>query len=248
MLAVDAITPKFEAALPIAPQIRRHLRRQIIRCDLKPGDRISEAEVAREFSVSRQPVREAFIKLSEQGLLSVLPQRGTIVSKIAYHAVLDARFMREAIESDIVAILVRRSDPELISELRRLIEAQRALEAGDAVGFSQLDETFHRTLAEAADKASAWTLLEGLKTQMDRVRFLSLGRFPMEKLVEQHEAVVDHIAAGQAVGAESAIRRHLREVLSDLPVIYAANPTFFEMPAGDLPEPVNAPIRGGGTL
>jgi DNA-binding GntR family transcriptional regulator len=236
-----------DLALPISPQINHSLRRQIIRCDLKPGDRISESEIARAFSVSRQPVREAFIKLAEQGLLTVLPQRGTTVTRIAYAAVLDARFMREAIESDIVAILVRRPTTQLVSTLRSEIAAQRAVDPDDAVGFSRLDERFHRTLATAAEKAGAWTLLEGLKAQMDRVRFLSLATFPIRRLIEQHQALVDRIEAADAQGADAAIRVHLREVLRDLPHIRDANPAFFDIPAGADPEPVLAPIRGGTT-
>lgn len=245
LIALASTTADFDAAQPISPQICRQLRQRIIRSDLKPGDRISEAEVAREFGVSRQPVREAFIKLAEQGLLSVLPQRGTIVSRITYASVLDARFMREAIEADIVAILAARPEKDLIQDLRRQITAQRALDAGDAIGFAALDELFHRTLARSADKASAWGLLEGLKAQMDRVRFLSLERFPKERLVDQHEAIVNGIAARDRILADAAIRDHLREVLRDLPVICAAYPDYFERPAGDIPEPVNAPIRGG---
>ena len=79
-----------DPATPITRQISRILRERIIQNDLKPGDRLSESEVARIYDVSRQPVREAFIRLADQGLLAVLPQRGTIVSRIGYAAVLDA--------------------------------------------------------------------------------------------------------------------------------------------------------------
>lgn len=238
---------EFDLSAPIAPQICRNLRTQIIRCALKPGDRLSEADVARAFKVSRQPVREAFIKLAEQGLLTVLPQRGTTVSRIAYPSVLDARFMREAIEADIISILVQAPSSDLIALLQSEIIAQRNADPSDAAEFTRLDERFHRHLAEAAGKAGAWTLLEGLKAQMDRVRYLSLGRFPMPKLIEQHAALVACIAAGDADGADAAIRVHLREVLRDLPHVRDANPTFFDMPDGPPPKPVNAPIKGGTT-
>lgn len=234
-----------DATLPITPQVYRHLRERIIRNDLVPGNRISEAEIAKQFNVSRQPVREAFIKLAEQGLLAVLPQRGTIINKIAYTAVLDARFLREAIEADFVAILASAPDAQLLRELRGQVAAQRRIDAGDAAGFIQMDEQFHRTLAEGAGKGGAWKLLEGLKSQMDRVRFLALAQFPMAKLIDQHEAIVDSIAAGQITDAGRAVRNHLREVLHDLPQIQAANPDFFDMPGGGLPTPVNAPILGG---
>jgi DNA-binding GntR family transcriptional regulator len=233
--------------LPIVPQLHRILRERIIRNDLKPGNRISESEIARSYEVSRQPVREAFIKLAGEGLVAILPQRGTVVTPIAYTAVLDARFLREAIEADIVKILAGKSDPALVAELRQQIARQREVGAGEPEAFIRLDERFHRTLAEGAGKGGAWRLLQGLKAQMDRVRFLSLKHFPLERLVRQHAEVVDSIAEGDVARAEAAIRRHLREVLSDLPEIVRANPEFFDLPAGEMPQPVNAPIQQGGT-
>tara|TARA_R110002020_G_scaffold176756_16_gene369292 strand:+ start:10033 stop:10785 length:753 start_codon:yes stop_codon:yes gene_type:complete len=236
---------RLDPSAAISPQIYAHLRDAIIRNRFAPGDRISESEIARACDVSRQPVREAFIKLAGEGLLAILPQRGTVITKIGYSAVLDARFLREAIEADIVAILSTHPDPALIRELRGQLDAQAAVILTDPLDFIGLDERFHRTLADAAGKAGAWRLIEGLKSQMDRVRFLSLGQFPVKKLIAQHKAVVDRIEIGDPQGANAAIRHHLREVLSDLPQILAANPDFFNVPAGDLPVPVNAPIQGG---
>lgn len=239
MTAYGVISSDMDPASAIAPQIFARLRDAIIRNKFAPGDRISESEIARACAVSRQPVREAFIKLAGEGLLAILPQRGTIITKISYSAVLDARFLREAIEADIVAILADAPDPALIDELRRQLEAQGRV--ADAKGFIELDERFHRTLADAAGKRGTWRLIEGLKSQMDRVRFLSLGQFPMAKLIGQHTAIVDRIEARDSAGANIAIRSHLREVLSDLPQIRAAHPDFFDVPDGDIPEPVNTP-------
>ena len=229
----------------IAPQIYARLRDAIIRNAFPPGERLSEAEIARSYGVSRQPVREAFIKLASEDLLAILPQRGTSVTKIGYSAVLDARFLREAIEADIAKILAQSPDPTLIRELRDQLKAQSKVARSDPLDFIGLDERFHRTLADAAGKRGTWRLIEGLKSQMDRVRFLSLGHFPVKKLIDQHTAVVDCIAAGDIAGANSAMRGHLREVLSDLPQISAANPEFFDLSDGDYPDPVNAPIQGG---
>lgn len=234
-----------DPAAPIARQIVRILRERIIHNDLNPGDRLSETEVARSYDVSRQPVREAFIRLADQGLVAVLPQRGTIVSRISYAAVLDARFLREAIEADIAKILADAPDAAVIAELRRQLDRQKAAFDHAPDGFFDLDDLFHRTLAEAAGKGGAWKQIEGLKSQMDRVRFLSLGRFPLRKLIDQHVAIVDAIERGSVAGANAAVRQHLREVLSDLPQIVAANAAYFELPEGTLPQPVNAPIQGG---
>ena len=74
------------------------LRHAIVTLKLRPGQSFSEQEVAQQLGVSRTPVREAFIKLADAGLVEVLPQRGTFVRKISVKAVKDARFVREAIE------------------------------------------------------------------------------------------------------------------------------------------------------
>jgi DNA-binding GntR family transcriptional regulator len=93
---------------PIVPQLIQALRQAIIEMRLKPGEALSEKEVALRYGVSRQPVREAFIKLAEAGLLQVLPSRGTYVVKISVREVLNARFVREAIECALVRAAARR--------------------------------------------------------------------------------------------------------------------------------------------
>lgn len=213
----------------VGPQVYRLVRERIIRGDLEPGTRISESEIAGGYDVSRQPVREAFIKLAEEGLLEIRPQRGTFVRKIAIPSVMDARFVREAIEADIVRLLAQLAVPGLEEELRGLPAAQaRAAAAGEWLRFVELDERFHRVLASGAGKTYAWNVVESVKAQMDRVRHLSAQRFPMDKLIEQHTAIVDGIAGHNPVAAERAMRAHLREILNDLPAIAGSRPEFFE--------------------
>lgn len=215
----------------IGPQLHRILRERIVRNDLTSGSKISESEIAKSYDISRQPVREAFIKLSEEGLIAIRPQRSTIVCKIDYDAVLEARFVREAIEADIVKLLAHDPDPALIAELRsQLVEQERSAKDAPLL-FNRLDDQFHRTLAEAAGKTKAWKFVEGLKSQLDRVRFLSLSHFPVDKLIAQHTAIVDGIAQGSVANAENSIRIHLKEILTDLPKIQKAKPEFFEAPA-----------------
>ena len=214
-------------SLPIGPQLHRILRERIVRNDLASGSRISESEIAKSYSISRQPVREAFIKLSEEGLILIRPQRSTIVRKIDPVTVLEARFVREAIEADVVKLLAKRSDPAVIKELRAQLAEQQRVAQNDPTRFILLDELFHWTLAEAADIANVWRFVEGLKSQMDRVRFLSFSLFPTTKLIEQHKEIVDSIETGDVRQAEMSIRVHLNEILTDLPAIQAENPDFF---------------------
>ncbi|WP_299813436.1 GntR family transcriptional regulator [uncultured Jannaschia sp.] len=230
--AIAARDTAINRAAPIVPQLHIILRERIIRNDLRPGDRLSEADIARRYGISRQPVREAFIRLALEGLITIRPQRGTSVARIALASVHDARFLREAIEADIVRLLAEDPAPATVVELRRLIDRQQAIEASDAPGFIAADDAFHRALADGAGKAGIWARVQGLKAQMDRVRFLSFAQLPAPKLVAQHVLIVEAIAAGDPDSAERAARLHLRAILQDLPRIVSAHPQSFDAPEG----------------
>lgn len=214
----------------IAPQVARALREAIVRIELPPGAVISEADIARRFGVSRQPVREAFIKLAEAGLLAIRPQRGTRVQRISVDEVVNARFVREAVEAAVAREAAETRPAGLAERLSRLVaEQEEAAAAEDGVRFLRLDEAFHRALAEGIGRGFAWSVLEGIKAQMDRVRFLSFeGATPLPEIIRQHRAILQAIAAGDPARAEAAMRRHLREILASLPRIAEAHPEYFE--------------------
>lgn len=218
-----------EQTAPVGPQVYRALRERIIRAELEPGGLVSEAEIARAFSISRQPVREAFIKLADDGLVEIRPQRGTLVRKISIATVMDVRFVREAVESDIARLVAEQADAALVRELRGMLVAQRATIGGHAEEFMKLDEQFHRALATAAGKSQVFRVVDNVKAQMDRVRFLTLmNRSVVEVSIGQHEKVVDAIERNDAAGADAAMRTHLRQILIDLPEVAAIKPEYFE--------------------
>lgn len=219
-----------EQTSPLGPQVHRILRQDIIHGRLQAGTRLSESECAQRFAISRQPVREAFIKLSEEGLVEVRPQRGTLIRRISPQAVLEARFVREAIEADVVRRVTELADPAVIQELHTQLRHQQAVTPHQAAQFMALDELFHHTLAEAAGVGQVWKTLESIKAQMDRVRFLSFDAQHLHKLISQHRRIVDGIAQGNAQQAEAAMRHHLHEILHDMPQIQAQNPDLFDSP------------------
>ena len=218
-----------EPGVPVGQLVHRDLRQRIIRGELAPGALLSEAEMARSFGSSRQPVREAFIKLAEEGLVEVRPQRGTLVRKISIKRVMDIRFVREAIEANVVHLLGSEPEPAIIADLRAQIARQREVAPDAQDVFMALDETFHHTMARAIGKTYAWDVVESVKAQMDRVRYLSFADFPISRLIAQHEAIVDAIETRNPQAAEEAMRIHLREILKDLPNIAAARPELFDM-------------------
>jgi len=216
-----------DAGSAIAPQLYQLLRGRIVRTELLPGEVISETEIARAYDVSRQPVREAFIKLAEAGLVQIRPQRGTMITRITESAVMDARFVREAIEADVVRLVAETCDEAMRRELQDQMSAQKRMSVDDNEAFVRLDELFHRTLAEMAGKPYAWRVVEDVKAQMDRVRYLSVQKDHIRVLILQHVRIVDAIAQNDVAGAEAAIRAHLREILKSMPEVAKSRPELF---------------------
>jgi GntR family transcriptional regulator, rspAB operon transcriptional repressor len=224
---------------PIAPQLFSFLRQAIAQMQLRPGEALSEKDIAARFGVSRQPVREAFIKLSEAGLVEIRPSRGTFVMKISVREVADARFVREAIESDLARHAAGLATPEQIDRLRGLIADQKLAASGDDFArFNESDEMFHRAIAEIVGSDYALRIVENARFQTDRVRLLALPHAsPLPLLISQHEEITDRLASQDADGASEAMRRHLREILTALSQISKIHPDFFadtELPAHSL--------------
>ena len=217
-------------AASMAGQVFGTLRSAIVTMRLKPGEALSEQEIATRLNVSRQPVREAFIKLADDGLVRVVPQRGTFVMKISAAAVTNARFVREAVECAIAREAAQRISATNAASLKAIIAEQRKAEkSDDTEGFFVLDEEFHRALANAGGCADAWKVIESAKAQMDRVRFLSVPEAtPMRRLIAQHQRILDGVIAGDGAAATAAMQEHLREILSSLPQLAAKFPKMFD--------------------
>jgi len=206
--------------------VHRVLRERIVSLDLAPGAAVSEGDLAAELGVSRTPVRESLILLAEEGLIHVYPQLGSFVARIDVQQVRDAQFIREAVELAALHAAAARATPADVAALRALIAAQRK---ADATTFFTLDDDFHRSLMAAAGHESAWRIVGSAKGHLDRVRRLSLP-IPntIERLIDEHTDVVDHLEAGREPAAVAALQRHLRGVFDDLDTIRARHEDLFE--------------------
>lgn len=215
---------------PITRQIYRALRQAIFAGEMVPGTPLSEKEVSDMFHVSRQPVREAFIKLVEVGVLQVLPQRGIFVKRISPRRVREGRFIREAIETAVARKAAQHITDEQIKRLTDNLRDQRiAAKANDTAAFLALDEAFHFMIAQTIDCGAAWEAIQDIKAQMDRVRYLSLpDDSPLDHLIKQHAKILGALRAHDPQAAEDTMRAHLREILVTLGPIAARNPSWFE--------------------
>jgi DNA-binding GntR family transcriptional regulator len=213
-----------------AAQVERDLREAIIRLELRPGVRLSEQEIANRLGVSRQPVREALIALGKSQLVEIRPNRGTVVVRISARQMMEARFVREAIETAVARRACDGFDSWTRRKLDGIMQKQAdAMAASDHTAFRKEDEQFHIAIATGAGCALAWTAIADIKAHMDRVCNLQL-RNPtsMKRLINEHESIITAIDARDSHRAASAMRSHLNGILTDLPQIESDNPDLFE--------------------
>ncbi len=210
------------------------LQRQIMALELAPGAKISEVDVARALGVSRQPVRDAFYRLSKLGFIVIRPQRATTISLISAAAVMRARFIRTALEVETVRrAAIRLGDADLAA-LDRIIAAQdAAIRREDKPGFHQLDDQFHREICERAHLGFTWELIAENKGHMDRVRMLSLA-FASRTAWDDHVAILDAIRARDPDRAEAAMRAHLARIKEQIERIRRANQACFAEESSEL--------------
>lgn len=228
--ATATITPsEIDPKQPIGPQVYALLKRKILILALQPNEALSEKELATRLGVSRTPVREALIRLADEALVDIFPQRGTLVSPIRIAEVLEAQFLREALEAAVVRKAAEEPSPKLVDEMATLLtRQQRAAKGADPEDFMRLDEMFHSAISEGVAMPRAWRLIQSVKGQMDRVRFLSLpNKSHLLLLTEQHAEIFHAIEAGDPDRAEAAMRHHLKEVLQTIHALTDEMPSIF---------------------
>ena len=221
---IPAETP-YSGAPPTVRAIHARLRHELVTLRLPPATRLSENELALRFGTSRAPVREALIRLADEGFIDILPQRGSFVSRISIGAMRRARFVREAIEISVVRQAATDGLSKAVrADIDRAIADQIAAR-DDAEKFTLADDAFHRSLVEGIGIAQLWSVLEREKAQFDRVRFLSLPHTtPVDVLVEQHKAIVSAIDARKPDAAAEAMHAHMSEVLKITNTLVSRHP------------------------
>jgi GntR family transcriptional regulator, rspAB operon transcriptional repressor len=212
-----------------ASRIYSDLRSELVSLQRRPGEAISEAQIALSFGVSRTPVREAILKLSDEGLLEIYPQSGIFVSRIPIDALPEAIIIRKALEETTTRMAAERATASQLLTLHATLERQReAADATDREAFHQADEAFHAVIADVAGYPGIWTLILQVKVHVDRFRRLTLpqvGR--MTEVIGEHEPILAAIEAHDPDRARLAMASHLERLLDDISAIQTINPDFF---------------------
>lgn len=211
-----------------APQVFERLRGMIIALQLPPGSPLSRAALAEQFGVSSTPIRDALMRLEEEGLVEVFPQYATVVSRIDVHRAQQAHFLRQALELEIVRVLALKTDATLVAALNAMIARQQQfLKAGAFEQFMAADNEFHAQLYEAAGKQEIWTLVRSRSGHIDRLRRLHLpSPGKAQDIVRHHKLITRAIAGGEPDEAQKHLRTHLSGTLSELAQIRGRHPEY----------------------
>lgn len=213
----------------ISQQIRESLRRRIVSLELVPGAPLSRAEIAAHYGVSQTPVRDAMMKLEEEGLLVVFPQSRTEVSKIDVDAARETQFLRLSIELEVTRRLAEGPNDTLVATATNILAHQRTAQALNDLGrFYQLDRDFHRALYVAAKVGNLWELVAERSGHIDRLRTLNLpdpGK--AAQVLQDHENILQAIAAGDTTATDRAVRAHLSGTLATVDHLIHDHPEFF---------------------
>jgi GntR family transcriptional regulator, rspAB operon transcriptional repressor len=221
-------TERLDRDRQAAPQVFDRLRELITSLTLPPGSALSRTALAEQFGLSSTPIRDALMRLDEEGLVEVFPQHATVVSRIDVKLAQQAHFLRQALELEIVRELAINHGPHLVDELNETIaRQQRSAKAGDFAEFMTADDDFHRQLYAATDKLALWALVRSRSGHIDRLRRLHLpSPGKAQDIVRHHKMIAKAIDAGAPDAAQRHLRTHLSGTLAYLDKIRARHPEY----------------------
>jgi DNA-binding GntR family transcriptional regulator len=201
----------------------------IIKVDLSPGEILAKDAIARELGVSRTPVGDAINRLAALGLVSVVPQVGSFVSRISAQAVIESSFLRSAAEAEVVHRLASATNRKLVNALRdRLAEQGRFVAGGDVDTFHEADDDFHRFMVSEAGLPGVWEQIAAARFNLVRIRRLGLpqpGR--LADAHAEHTRIVDEIEARRPRSAAKAMTEHIRYAEIYMKQLEREAPNFF---------------------
>jgi len=211
------------------------IKAEILRLKLIPGTKISEKTISDRLNVSRTPIREAFLKLAQEELLTIIPQSGTFVSLINLELAEEARFVREVIETNIVGLCCEHVSEESAFNLEVNLKMQEHLvsnhiEKQQIEKFTNLDENFHKELFIACGKERTWRMIQNMAGHLNRFRMLRIidtKNLDWDLLLAHHKEIYQAISEKNKEKAEALMKEHLRLMLSEKDILLQAFPEYF---------------------
>ena len=198
-------------------RIQDAVRDAIVRLEMRPGEPIDKNALCERLNVSRFPVSEALGRLSEEGFVVVLPQRGTMVSRIDLAACRQAMFIRRALECEAVRYIAPGISDDLIEKFGKNLTGQRAAMAvDDRTSFHALDLAFHELLLETLGYERVTAAVEAARANLDRMRLFLCTPIRQFGTYTEHERIFAALSARSSEGAAKAMSDHLDVVMAEL--------------------------------
>ncbi|WP_334174694.1 GntR family transcriptional regulator [Pseudoxanthobacter sp.] len=209
---IAAARPHFRTA---TARVAETLRRAILDGTLPGGTVLRQEELAAQFAVSRMPVRDALKQLEAQALVSIVPNRGAVVSELSAQDAADIMGLRALVEPEAIALSV----PNLTAaDLAAAAAALADLEAAtDPARMGELNRRFHMSLYARAGRPRLLALIGALFAETDAVlRFQLAALGAGEMGAQAHAAMLAAARAGDAAGAARLVRAHIGEAAARL--------------------------------
>ncbi|WP_028795752.1 GntR family transcriptional regulator [Thalassobaculum salexigens] len=216
--------------LTTSARVYGEIRERIIALDLPPDTILVRSELADRFTVSQSPVREAILRLEQDGLVISYPQSRTMVTRIDTARVREEHFLRTAVECEVVRRLAEARDADALKKARGFLKMQEALvEDMDQVDlFKQLDDAFHAALFASVNQSSLHQHIQARCGHLARLRTLDLpSPGKTASVLDAHRAVVDAIETGDGDLSVRTMREHLSGSLRRMPQIVEEHAELF---------------------
>jgi len=202
----------------------------VLTLEFPPGASVRKTALCEHLGLSRSPVSEALSRLSVEGLVDIVPQSGTRVSRLSMAAIREDTFLREALEVAAAAHAATHRSDEVLARMTRNLEMQKMLIAsGDREEFIQTDKTFHDMIMVTTGVTRLPGAVRALSPHIERARFLMApepGR--LSETVEEHIVILDAIRDADAEAARTAMSLHVRALLKRLAPLEAERPDLFK--------------------
>ena len=234
MISERTLLPK-HTSLSIGDGVYYSLRKNIITLNLKPGEPLNIKTISEKLNVSRTPVRDALIKLAKEGLVDVIPQKGTSVSKIDLKRVEEERFLRESLELRAIEIFIGIQKESDISRMRSILDIQKECVAkNDLLALQEYDDEFHKVFFTATEKETCWDIIQSMSGHYRRIRLISLWERPIiDKVIDQHEKILDCVLRANVEEAIAAFKDHSSRIIIEEKELTEKSPEYFKLQADD---------------
>ena len=193
--------------------VYRVLKDNIMCLELKPGELLSESDLAKKLNVSRTPIREVLIKLKAEKLIEVKPQAGTYVSLIDWNLIEEAIFIRYNLEKEALREACENFSEDTLMQMEKCLFAQKLIaQKGDnLLEFHNLDKEFHKLLFVGINKTNVWESICNISTHYNRMRLLAEMKLNKAFLVDQHITYLDIIKNKNVDIIDEVVSKHIKD-------------------------------------